>query len=566
MKNILRNTIDVLHARERKRVFALLTMDVCISIADIVFLALLLFLVQYYSGSGAGGGPAFLRHWIAHQAPALPIACFFLLFAAKNLAGFFVYRAQCRLLFQVAVRISEENLSAYLRGGFGAYVNVDSSTHVREIGYDPSEFAQHVLGGIQQIVTQAVLILLTITAVILFNATLFLLLCVILLPPVAALLYLTRRKRNEGKDRAKTSNALALQHLHEALAGYVESNIYRKNDVFLRRYMKNQKEFNGYICDQMIVQGIPNRLIEIFALLGVVVLLLIQGRTGNPGNGTFITVGVLLAGAYKIIPGIVKILNLSGQVQAYSFSVHRPRVVPERPDNDDPQAGEAGPHRENGLCLRSIEFRGVCFSYNGHPVLKDLNWQLAPGDFIGISGCSGKGKTTILNLLLGFLTPDSAEIRINHTPTDALSRQRYWQRISYVKQQNFLIHDTILHNITLGENGHAYDKDRLREAIRGAGLVQMIQSFPERMDKIVMENGKNLSGGQRQRIAIARALYRDADLILLDEPFNELDEDSECALLQYFSRLARSGKMIILITHNKHSLSFCNKTLSLDET
>ena len=93
-----------------------------------------------------------------------------------------------------------------------------------------------------------------------------------------------------------------------------------------------------------------------------------------------------------------------------------------------------------------------------------------------------------------------------------------------------------------------------------------IEEFPGTYHKVITENGKNISGGQRQRIAIARALYKDADLIILDEPFNELDRDSENLLLQHFTELSKQGKIILLITHNKESLSFCNKIISLDET
>jgi ABC-type bacteriocin/lantibiotic exporter with double-glycine peptidase domain len=93
----------------------------------------------------------------------------------------------------------------------------------------------------------------------------------------------------------------------------------------------------------------------------------------------------------------------------------------------------------------------------------------------------------------------------------------------------------------------------------------LIANYAEGYNKIITENGKNLSGGQRQRIVIARALYKDAGLIILDEPFSELDRRSKNCLLNYFSELANAGKIIILITHNKESLSFCNKIISLDE-
>lgn len=96
-------------------------------------------------------------------------------------------------------------------------------------------------------------------------------------------------------------------------------------------------------------------------------------------------------------------------------------------------------------------------------------------------------------------------------------------------------------------------------------MATFIAQFPEGLNKMIMENGKNISGGQQQRITIARALYKNADLILLDEPFNELDEDAEISLLKHFRELAQQGKLVILITHNKKSLSYCTKIISLDE-
>ena len=135
--------------------------------------------------------------------------------------------------------------------------------------------------------------------------------------------------------------------------------------------------------------------------------------------------------------------------------------------------------------------------------------------------------------------------------------------MAYVRQQTFFIHDTLLRNITLGESGH--DQKKLQYATQISGLDTFIAQYPEGLDKMIMENGKNISGGQQQRISIARALYRNADLILLDEPFNELDETSEISLLEHFRELAQQGKLIILITHNKKSLSYCTKIISLDE-
>jgi ABC-type bacteriocin/lantibiotic exporter with double-glycine peptidase domain len=132
-----------------------------------------------------------------------------------------------------------------------------------------------------------------------------------------------------------------------------------------------------------------------------------------------------------------------------------------------------------------------------------------------------------------------------------------------VRQQPFFIHDSILRNITLEAGG--YNKADLAHALKVAGLGDLVASSPEGLNKIITENGKNISGGQQQRIAIARAIYKKADLILLDEPFNELDEPSVRSMLEYFRILARQGKMIILVTHDKKCLAWCNKIISTDE-
>jgi ABC-type multidrug transport system fused ATPase/permease subunit len=547
----------------------LILLDIVINIADIAFLALLLFLARLFTEpAGRTVGPFTMPAWLTGANLLLPIIVFFLLYGAKNFIGFLIYRAQCRFLSRIATRISEKKLSGYLDGGYEGYVNVDSSVNVREISYDPTEFAAHILGGIQQIITQGTLILFTVTAIVFYNAKLFLLLFMILLPPVYAIIYFIKVRRRSAKDQVRTTGERSLQHLQEALTGYVESNIYHKNRVFLDRYIAYQKKFNKYISDQLIVQGIPNRVIETFALLGVMVLILVNRWSGSAAGTSFISIGVFMAAAYKIIPGIVRILSIGGQINTYAFTINslaRAEALDVREDQLDSRedGGNARGEPADGVeTIRCVEFRQVGFHYGGTSILNDLDFRVRPGDFLGISGQSGKGKTTILNLLLGFLAPASGEICINGAAVDASMRQQYWKRISYVKQQAFLVHDTLMRNIVLDATAH--DAERLQWAIRSAGLGGLIESFPEGLDKVINENGKNISGGQRQRIAIARALYKDADLILLDEPFNELDEGSECDLLHCFRDFTRTGRSVILITHNKSSLSFCNKIISLD--
>ncbi|MBS1529913.1 MAG: ATP-binding cassette domain-containing protein [Bacteroidetes bacterium] len=192
-----------------------------------------------------------------------------------------------------------------------------------------------------------------------------------------------------------------------------------------------------------------------------------------------------------------------------------------------------------------------------------MSIDIRPGDFIGLSSHSGKGKTTLINLLLGFLSADDGLVSINDKITNAEDRKDYRSRISYIKQQPFFIHDTIARNITLSEKEH--DMNKFREVVDFCDLNLIIDQHREGLEWVITENGKNLSGGQRQRIMLARALYHGFDLLILDEPFGELDEQSENMLLEKLQTLATSGKMILFVTHNSQSLSYCNKHVSFNE-
>jgi ABC-type multidrug transport system fused ATPase/permease subunit len=553
VKNIIKNIWTVLIEKERKRFVWLVILDLVISLLDIFSLFLLLWIVQFYIQPGANNHLSFLPSWLIDRNSVVFIALFFVLFSLKNLAAFAIGKAHHRFSSDVAIRISENNLIKYQQGNFNEFIHVDSSEHIRKIAFQPFEFCQHILSGIQQIITQGCLILITVIAIVLFNAKLFILLMCILLPPVFIVFYLMKKRLAAARSQIRTNNEASYRYLFDALKGYVEGNIFNRNDFFLKRFIQARQKFSKHLFDTLSLQNMPSRIIEIFAVMGLFILIAIAKWTGNNDNATLLTIGAFMAAAYKIIPGIVKVMNTLGQIKAYEFSLT---------DFEQKQemniATAIAPKK-----LESIQLKGISFHHAEMSILKDFTLCMKKGDFIGIEGRSGRGKTTLFNILLGFLPQKNGELFFNEESINYEEIKSYWPSIAYVRQQNFLIHDTILRNITLEEE--AYDEKQLTTALKVSGLQDFIQQLPEGIDKVVTENGKNISGGQQQRIAIARTLYKNADLVLLDEPFSELDEASEVSLLKHFRNVAEAGKIVVMITHNKKALSYCTKTVCLDE-
>ncbi len=554
MKRILKDIFNILNSGEKRKLWILSISDVLISVLDIGFLILLLYLINFYTRPDRSTPAGVLSLELFKEYPLLPIAFFFLLFTIKNIFGFLVSGSQYRFVYGVASRVSRDGLMHFLNGNYPDYVHIDSSVINRKISQQPIEFCHYVLNGMQQIFSQYVLILITCLAVVIFNPLLFPLLILFLAPPVIFISYLMKRKLNARLQFGKESSEKVIQHLQEALSGYVESNIYQKNEFFTNRYYRFQELLNKYLASRLTIQSLPGRLIEVFAVLGLFILILVNSFAGNTDGIRLVTIGALMIAVYKIIPGIVKITNTTSQIKAYAYSTA---------GLYEPDALNSMVKKQQGIPIDSVQIQGIHYSYPDKSIFRDFSLDMFKTDMIGISGISGRGKTTMVNLLLGFIREDSGKIYINGRAEEPEGRKLYWSRIAYCKQQHFFLHDSIVKNITLQDD--PYDRKKLNKVLAITGIDKLISDFPQGLDTIITENGKNFSGGQRQRFIFARALYKNADLLILDEPFSELDESAERDMLNQLKIISSEGRIVLLITHNMDALSYCNKILVLDE-
>ena len=558
MKQICKWILLLLKTKERNKLYKLIVFDVLISAFDIGFLGLFILIIGFFTSEKLIKSTYLLQYGWLNSRPILFTGLFLILFCIKNWLGYLISRFQHRFFYDVASRLSKRNLLNYFKSTYLQFVNVDSSVHIRQISQQPVEFSHYILNNVQQTISQSILVTFTICAILLYKPVLFLLLLFIMLPPVAGLAYFIRYRSNLVRVKTKVAGEKTLQFLQESLAGYVESNIYNKSGFLTDRYINFQQQLNNNLAAQQTLQGLPSRLIEVFALSGFFLLLLINKW---PGHSQFVdlpTIGIFMAAAYKIIPGIIKILNSIGQIKTYQFTLNDLLTI------NDAELYNVNVSPLNIVSpISSVRFQNIGFCYKDNYILNDVSFEIFSGDFVGITAVSGKGKTTLINLLLGFLTPGAGNIYINGKLANNIKLQRYHKKITYIKQQTYFIHDTFRKNITLDDG--EYDSEKLNEVIFFCGLEQLFASFEDGINMIINEGGKNFSGGQRQRIVLARALYHDFDLLILDEPFSEIDKQGEGLILLKLKQLAEQGKIIIFITHNTESLAYCNKFIALND-
>ena len=550
----LSGILHVLNQKEREKFFLLIFFDILISALDIAFLGFTVLVINFYVKNSALPYTSLLPDSLNNKNSILLIGLFFLLFGVKNIVAWWVASVQYHFIYNVAGRLSEKGIRQFLKKDYLNFVNVDSSVYIRKISQQPIEFSHYILTNFQQIVSQSVLVIFALAAIVWYHASLFLLLFILLMPAVSLLGWILKTRYGNVRRNIKQTSADTIKNLKEALSGYIESHIYDKDDFFVDRYYHQQQQLNHYIYSQQSLQYLPSRLIEVFAILGFFILILVNKWSANTPAIDLLTIGIFLAAAYKIIPGIVKIINSAGQMKTYEFVLDDLLRDSQVKDSTIVKSLDR---------IRSLSLEKVYYKYNGHAVLNGTCLEINPGDFVGLSADSGRGKTTLMHILLGFIEQEDGIVRINKQINTARDRLAWHNRISYIKQQPFLLHDTIRKNITLEERD--WDDGRLKDAISTCGLCSLISQYNEGLDRIITENGKNVSGGQRQRIMLARALYHDFDLLIMDEPFGEMDQQSENEMLESLKQLAHDGKMILFITHNRARLPFCNKIVSLDD-
>ena len=211
----------------------------------------------------------------------------------------------------------------------------------------------------------------------------------------------------------------------------------------------------------------------------------------------------------------------------------------------------------------SIQYRDVHLAFDGglRPALKGISFDLRSGEQVVLVGASGAGKTTILNLLLGFLVPDTGQIFVNQTPLTDLNPDHWRHHIAWIGQHPVLFHGTIRENILVGKP-HASD-EQIEQAARNARVLDFSMHLPEGLDTHVGERGLGLSRGQAQRVALARAFLKDAPILLLDEPTSGLDVANEALILRTLNELSQ-GRTVLLLTHRLGNIRQADRILVLE--
>lgn len=303
------------------------------------------------------------------------------------------------------------------------------------------------------------------------------------------------------------------------------------------------------VLSQALLSSAQELMFAIFICLGIYVSLIVYSMELT----TVMVLVVALGRAFNFLGKVQKQYQKLVQGESAYWAIRDSIDAAERAQED--MHGGRPPGLERG-----IRFNGVGFSYDRHPVFENLELDIPAGSLTTLIGPSGSGKTTIIDLTIGLLRPGSGAVELDGVSLEEIDIRAWRDRIGYVPQDTVLLHDSILHNLTLGDP--ALGEEDAERALKAAGAWDFVARLADGMETVVGERGGKLSGGQRQRIVIARALINNPALLILDEATSALDSDSEQAVRQTMESL--KGQLTILaISHNRAMVSAADRVYQL---
>lgn len=345
----------------------------------------------------------------------------------------------------------------------------------------------------------------------------------------------------------------------EGLGGFKELLILDKLSFFIEKFTKINYLKVRLNANQATLSQIPRFYLEFISLLGLTAFIGINLYYDKDPKSIMVIMGLFVAATFKIIPSISKII---ASIQSMNFFKASVNVVYNEMISTNETKKETD-ILDNFTFQDKIQFKHINFSFvNEKEILKDCNLTINKGQIIGIKGESGSGKTTLIDLLLGLHQPTSGNIFIDGI-IDFPMNQSWRNNIGYVSQSTYLIDNTIKNNIALGIPEENIDESRIHQLLRQVQLEKFINNLEIGINTKVGERGTKLSGGQLQRIGIARALYKNPDILIFDEATSALDTFTEKEVIDAIYNL-KDDKTIIIIAHRLDTLKSCDFVYNIE--
>ena len=484
------------------------------------------------------------------------------IFLFKNIfiAGLIYFEG--RLIKSIRIYLGEKLFKTYLNKDYKFHLKTNPSILLRNVSGEVSQTATVILSYLKLI--REIFVLTAIFSLLLIsNFSITLSIFSFMTFFVTIFFVFTKRIIEKNSKLIQKIRAIQIQHITQSFNAIKEIKMLNKESFINKVAVNNMFKFENPFLTNHFLTSLPRPFLEILVILSLILTTIFFTNSNQSILSLIPMLSLLTVAAVRLIPSFNSISTALASIKSYrpSYKLVYANLKDEKNENKNFDKNLT----KNDLNFeKKITIQNVSFSYEEKKVfaLNSIDIDIIKGTSLGIIGKSGSGKSTLISLLIGLLDPEKGNILSDKT--NIRDNIKKWQSlISYVPQDIYLLDDTIKKNIAIGEEEEDIDKDKLNMAISSAQLSKYINDLPEKLDTFVGNRGVRISGGQKQRIGIARALYFEREILILDEATNSLDSENERIIINNIISQYQS-KTLVCVAHNPKIFEKFNNTITLD--
>lgn len=507
-----------------------------------------------------------IRELVGADTPSAFLIAFgfglFVLILVKNIYYIWIIRLQTRFGYGQAAVVATRLFERYLGASYEYHLRHNSADMIATTEKMVDEVFTNVVIMAMLLMTESAAVFGIVIFMVAVEPKLTLMLGAVLGSCLFVIAQTMRSKLTAlGRQRVQTY-AGRMRTLQQALASIKDVKVTGREPFFLAAYRHVRSVHAVAEASSQALPQLPRPILEIVVGGGIVLVMLVVLLQGRATADIVSLLALFAMGSFRILPGVNRM------VYAYtSIRTNGPAVERVAKDFFDPALSDLPQPAAHSHFRFSdtIELKNVSFAYADSvvPTLKSVSLTVRRGQTIGLVGSSGAGKSTLVDLLLGLLRPQQGEVLVDGR--DIARDQRAWQQlIGYVPQTISLIDDTLRNNVAFGVDTSQIDDAQVWRALALARLDGFVRTLPDGLETMLGERGVRLSGGQRQRVGLARALYRDPEVLVLDEATSALDNESERQVTEAIEAL-HGNKTVIVIAHRLSTVERCDRLVLLHD-
>tara|TARA_B100001750_G_C15492552_1_gene592155 strand:+ start:418 stop:2100 length:1683 start_codon:yes stop_codon:yes gene_type:complete len=479
------------------------------------------------------------------------------MFILSNASNAYVLWKTLKFSADQSHKISCRVMKKYLEQPYKYFVDSDFSVIKKNILSEASLFSDGFLLPVLQIISKTFILIALSILLIFVNHQVFFYSLIFLLIVYYLIFKVIRNTLTRYGEERTINNDIRFKNVGDLLQSIKDVKYYSAEDYYLNNFSTAQKNFSMLTAKRTLFSTLPRYLIEAFAFGGILSMMLYISTFSNGFSQYLPTLSLFLLAAYRILPLLQLIFSSITSIKFFYPAIKQVKEILALPSILIPDTSSKVKFNH------SIKFKNIDFDYsNGTKILDNLSIAINKNQLTGIIGSTGVGKTTLIDLLLGFYQPRKGTIEIDGESINLQNIRLLRNIAGYVPQNIAFLDRSIAENIAFGKNTDVIDYERINEVIKCVELKEFVESLEEGYSTTIGDHGVKLSGGQCQRIGIARALYTNPSILILDEATNALDSITEQKIFKSIKKYNPDITMI-LITHRLSSLNICDEIVVL---